>query len=208
MQPPMPPPPPPVCCPLLPLSGCPPPEPAALAPWSAAPMGLLKHKGQKKTPLVFTLHIHALDWPRSEEKSLVVVAQRGSHSAATRRAVPSPRRASTGGCTYVFEEQLSLPVTLYSVSPRVMPTWGCASLPLWRCLLPTGHRLPDHGRHALARLLMLRLSARGAPSLPCRMPLRFGRARLARSCQRSCAWRRCGPTPLASRRGPSWAAWR
>lgn len=82
-------------------------------------MGLLKHKGQKKTPLVFTLHIHALDWPRSEEKSLVVVAQRGSHSAATRRAVPSPRRASTGGCTYVFEEQLSLPVTLYSDAAAV-----------------------------------------------------------------------------------------
>ncbi|KAL4419164.1 hypothetical protein ABPG77_009140 [Micractinium sp. CCAP 211/92] len=56
-------------------------------------MGLLKHKGQKKTPLVFTLHIHALDWPRSEDKSLVVVAQRGSHSAATGR-VRRPRRAA------------------------------------------------------------------------------------------------------------------
>ncbi|KAL4430809.1 hypothetical protein ABPG75_006065 [Micractinium tetrahymenae] len=77
-------------------------------------MGLLKHKGQKKTPLAFTLHIHALDWPRAEDKSLVVVAQRGSHSAATRRAAPSPRRAAAGGSTYVFEEQLSLPVTLYS----------------------------------------------------------------------------------------------
>lgn len=85
-------------------------------------MGLLKHKGQKKTPLVFTLHIHALDWPRPEDKCLVVVAQRGSHSAATQRAAPSPRRATASGSTYVFEEQLSMPVTLFSVRLHALPS--------------------------------------------------------------------------------------
>lgn len=90
-------------------------------------MGLFsKHKGGYQK-FVYFLHFHTLSWPR-DAGSLCAIFHRGSHSGATRSSAgTSAGIAKDGPVTYVWEQQLQLPATLFEASrhcgsPRLLLT--------------------------------------------------------------------------------------
>ncbi len=107
-------------------------------------MGLFsKHKGSGHH-YTFALHFHALSpWPADSSGSLCVTYERGSHTGSTRAVAPaSPPRQ--GGGSYVWEQQLQLPATLYEVRrlpppplypPRLHTTPHTAALVGSMCVL-------------------------------------------------------------------------
>lgn len=77
-------------------------------------MGLFgKHKGQAKAPFTFGVLVHTLAPFPAGSGPLCVSFERGSHSGATPPAHPA--RGSAGSASYVFEQQLVVPCTLYQV---------------------------------------------------------------------------------------------
>ncbi|KAI3433675.1 hypothetical protein D9Q98_003484 [Chlorella vulgaris] len=72
-------------------------------------MGIFKKHQGKGVRLTFSLHIHTLSWPIGAG-SLCVRFERGSHKGSTRAVEPAVKG---GHAIYAFEEQLTLPATLF-----------------------------------------------------------------------------------------------
>jgi hypothetical protein len=77
-------------------------------------MGIFKKHQGKGVRLTFSLHIHTLSWPIGAG-SLCVRFERGSHKGSTRAVEPAVKG---GHAIYAFEEQLTLPATLFQVRCR------------------------------------------------------------------------------------------
>jgi hypothetical protein len=95
-------------------------------------MGLLKkHKGRGYA-YTFFLHVHNLSWP-GNAGDLRVQFERGSHSGSTKAKAAIPNSFRPGDLsTYVFEQQLQLPATLYEV--RSMKGYHAQVAPVLRRL--------------------------------------------------------------------------
>lgn len=79
-------------------------------------MGLFKKHKSKGEKFAFTLLVHSVGPLYGYKGNLIVSWQRGSHSGSTRAASP----ASTGeaAASYVLDERLVVPATLYEVRGR------------------------------------------------------------------------------------------
>jgi hypothetical protein len=78
-------------------------------------MGIFKKLQGKGVRFTYFIHVHELSWPTPPRGvCLCVRFERGAHTGSTRavESVSQPSHAS-----YVFEEQMQLPATLYQVRP-------------------------------------------------------------------------------------------